>query len=54
LPVTAKALLLIQRYPSNLTGLFASNDPVGFAKAAASVLKLRTEVKGNEVRILEE
>jgi transmembrane sensor len=37
-----------------VTGLFASNDPVGFAKAAASVLKLRTEVKGNEVRILEE
>jgi transmembrane sensor len=34
-----------------ITGLFASNDPVGFAKAAASVLKLKTEVKGNEVRI---
>lgn len=37
-----------------VTGLFASNDPVGFAKAAAAVLKLRTEVKGNAVRIFEE
>jgi transmembrane sensor len=34
-----------------VTGLFASNDPVAFAKAAASVLKLRVEVSGNEVRI---
>lgn len=34
-----------------ITGLFASNDPVGFAKAAASVLKLRMEVRGSEVRI---
>ena len=34
-----------------VTGLFASNDPVGFAKAATSVLKLRMEVKDNEVRI---
>lgn len=34
-----------------ITGLFASNDPVAFAKAAASVLKLRAEVSGNEVRI---
>jgi transmembrane sensor len=34
-----------------VTGLFASNDPVGFAKAAASVLKLRVEVRGSEVRI---
>jgi transmembrane sensor len=34
-----------------VTGLFASNDPVGFARAAASVLKLQTEVSGNEVRI---
>jgi len=36
-----------------ITGLFASNDPVGFAKAAAAVLKLQMEVKGNEVRIFE-
>jgi transmembrane sensor len=34
-----------------LTGLFAANDPVGFAKTAATVLKLQTEVRGNEVRI---
>ncbi len=34
-----------------VTGLFASNDPVGFARAAAAVLKLQMEVKGNEVRI---
>jgi len=34
-----------------LTGLFAANDPLGFAKTAASVLKLQTEVRGNEVRI---
>jgi transmembrane sensor len=34
-----------------VTGLFASNDPVGFAKAAVSVLKLQMEVKGNEVII---
>ena len=37
-----------------VTGLFASNDPVGFAKAAATVLKLQTEVRGNEVRIFAE
>lgn len=36
-----------------VTGLFASNDPVGFARAAASVLKLRAEVRGNEIRIFE-
>jgi len=36
-----------------VTGLFASNDPVSFAKAAASVLRLRMEVKGREVRIFE-
>lgn len=36
-----------------VTGLFASNDPVGFAKAATSVLRLRMEVKGREVRIFE-
>jgi transmembrane sensor len=34
-----------------ITGLFASNDPVAFAKAAAVVLKLRVEVRGSEVRI---
>jgi len=37
-----------------VTGLFASNDPVGFARTAATVLKLQTEVKGNEVRIFAE
>jgi transmembrane sensor len=37
-----------------VTGLFASNDPIGFARAAASVLKLQTEVRGTEVRIFEE
>jgi len=36
-----------------VTGLFASNDPVGFARATASVLKLQMEVKGSEVRIFE-
>jgi len=36
-----------------VTGLFASNDPVSFAKAASSVLRLRMEVKGREVRIFE-
>jgi transmembrane sensor len=34
-----------------ITGLFASNDPVAFAKAAAAVLKLKAEVRGDEVRI---
>ncbi|HKU54117.1 MAG TPA: FecR domain-containing protein [Rhizomicrobium sp.] len=34
-----------------VTGLFASNDPIGFAKAAAGVLKLQWEVRDNEVRI---
>jgi transmembrane sensor len=37
-----------------VTGLFASNDPVGFAKAAAIVLKLKTEMRGNEIRIFAE
>jgi transmembrane sensor len=37
-----------------LTGLFAPNDPVGFAKTVASVLKLQTQVHGNEVRIFAE
>jgi len=36
-----------------VTGLFASHDPVGFAKAVTAVLKLRMEVKGREVRIFE-
>ena len=34
-----------------ITGLFATNDPVGFAKAAAGVLKLQVEVRESEVRI---
>jgi len=34
-----------------ITGLFASNDPAGFAKAAASVLNLHAEVGVEEVRI---
>jgi transmembrane sensor len=34
-----------------VTGLFVSSDPIGFAKAAASVLKLRLDVNGREVRI---
>jgi transmembrane sensor len=37
-----------------VTGLFASNDPIGFAKTAANVLRLTTEVRGNEVRIFAE
>jgi transmembrane sensor len=37
-----------------VTGLFAAGDPVGFAKTAATVLKLQTEVKGNQVRIFAE
>jgi transmembrane sensor len=36
-----------------VTGLFASNDPIGFAKAAASVLGLQVQIKGKEVRIFE-
>jgi transmembrane sensor len=34
-----------------VTGMFASDDPVGFAKAAASVLKLHVEVNDETVRI---
>lgn len=34
-----------------VTGLFVSNDPVGFAKAAASVLKLRIELNDKEIRL---
>jgi len=34
-----------------VTGRFASNDPVGFAKAAASVLNLHVEMGSNEIRI---
>lgn len=35
-----------------ITGMYASNDPVGFAKAAASVLDLHVEVEPNEVWIV--
>jgi transmembrane sensor len=34
-----------------VTGAFASNDPVGFAKAATAALDLHMEVKAGEVRI---
>lgn len=34
-----------------VTGIFASNNPVGFAKATAKVLKLRVEMGNEEVRI---
>jgi len=34
-----------------ITGLFASNDPVGFAKATAAALSLHVEVGTEEVRI---
>jgi transmembrane sensor len=34
-----------------VTGLFVSNDPIGFAKAAAAVLKLHVEVSEREVRL---
>jgi transmembrane sensor len=35
-----------------ITGMFASNDPVGFAKVAASVLDLHVEVERKEVWIV--
>jgi transmembrane sensor len=35
-----------------ITGMFASNDPVGFAKVAASVLDLHVEVESREVWIV--
>lgn len=35
-----------------VTGLFVANDPVAFAKATASVLKLEVRDEGKEVRIL--
>lgn len=35
-----------------VTGLFASDDPVGFAKAVARALDLRLEVANKEVRII--
>ncbi len=35
-----------------ITGLFASNDPIGFARVTASVLDLRVEVAPGEVRIV--
>ena len=34
-----------------VTGLFVCNDPVGFAKAAAAVLKLQIEVDEREVKL---
>jgi len=34
-----------------ITGLFVSNDPVGFARAAAISLNLHVEVASNEVRL---
>lgn len=36
-----------------VTGLFVANDPVGFAKAAASVLKLQIAVSDREVRLFD-
>ena len=36
-----------------VTGLFASNDPVGFARAVAAALRLQVEMDGNEVRIFD-
>jgi transmembrane sensor len=35
-----------------ITGMFASNDPVGFAKVAASVLDLHIEVESKEIWIV--
>ncbi len=35
-----------------ITGSFVSNDPVGFARSAASILDLQVEVNGREVKIL--
>jgi transmembrane sensor len=34
-----------------VTGLFVSNDPIGFAKAVAAVLKLHVEVNEREVKL---
>ena len=34
-----------------ITGLFVSNDPVGFARAAAISLNLHVEVANREVRL---
>jgi len=36
-----------------VTGLFASNDPISFAKAAAAVLKLQVEVSDGKVRLFD-
>ena len=36
-----------------VTGLFVSNDPIGFAKAAAAVLKLQVAIGEHEVRLSE-
>ncbi len=35
----------------SITGLFVSNDPVGFARAAATSLNLRAEIGDREVRL---
>lgn len=35
-----------------ITGVFVSNDPIGFARGAASVLGLAVEVNGDEVKII--
>jgi transmembrane sensor len=35
-----------------VTGLFASNDPVGFAKAVATALNLRLDIEREEIRII--
>jgi transmembrane sensor len=34
-----------------VTGLFVSNDPIGFSRAVAQALNLRAEVENNVVRI---
>jgi transmembrane sensor len=34
-----------------VTGLFVANDPVGFAKAAALSLGLRTEIDNRGIRL---
>ena len=45
--------IIVDRDVANrtVTGLFSSNDPVGFAKGVALLLKLQTEVKDDQVRI---
>jgi len=34
-----------------ITGSFVSNDPIGFARTAASALELQVEVNGREVKM---